>query len=169
MWKIWAGETLNTCSVSHLRLRAAVRVVFGRQVGDDEAVVARAVNPSVTDAAQGQLVDLPAIRTLWDVGDDGVGEARHHNIVWKKTQDTHYCLYILTYCHPISLCWTWTFPESTDRTVARVLCHTKKLLIASMKWYVGDCRVTRHKRYSLHKSDVTCFLGRAGPCNRQEH
>lgn len=67
--------------MSHLGLRAAVRVVFGRQVRDDEAVVARTVNPSVTDATQGQLVDLPAVRTLWDVGEDGVGEARHHHIV----------------------------------------------------------------------------------------
>lgn len=65
---------LTACSPSHLRLRAAVRVVFGRQVGDDEAVVSRAVNPGVADSSQGQLVDLPAVRTLRDVGNDGVGK-----------------------------------------------------------------------------------------------
>lgn len=58
----------------HLRLRAAVRVVFGCQVWDDEAVEAWAVYPRVTDSTQRQLVNLPAVRTLWDVGNDGVGE-----------------------------------------------------------------------------------------------
>lgn len=56
-------------------------MVFGRQVRDDEAVVALAVNPSVADATEGQLVNLPPVGTLRDVGDDGIGETRHHDVI----------------------------------------------------------------------------------------
>lgn len=71
---------------SHLRLCAAVRVVFGGQVWDDEAVVTWAVYSSVTDTPQGQLLYLPAVRALGDVGNDCIGETWHHNVVWKKIQ-----------------------------------------------------------------------------------
>jgi len=74
------------CRVPHLGVGAAVRVVFGCQVRDAEAVVTWAVDSRVTDSAQGQLVHLPAVRTLWYVSNDGVGETRHHNVVWKKAQ-----------------------------------------------------------------------------------
>lgn len=63
-----------TLIVSHLRVRATVRVVFGSQVWDDKAVVAWAVYSRVTEPTQGQLFDLPTVGTLWDAGNDGVGE-----------------------------------------------------------------------------------------------
>ena len=68
-------------TISHLGLGSAVGVVLGREVGDDEPEEARADRPRVADPPQGQLSDLPAVRTLGDVGDDGVGETRDHHVV----------------------------------------------------------------------------------------
>lgn len=61
-------------------------MVFGGEVRDAEAVVARAVRSRVADPPQGQLLDLPAVGALGDVGDDGVGETRHHDVVWNKAR-----------------------------------------------------------------------------------
>lgn len=77
----------GTCKTD-LGLRATVRVVFGSEVWDDEAVVAQAVNPSVTHPTKGQLVYLPTVGTLGDVGDDGIGETRHDDIIWKPNTIT---------------------------------------------------------------------------------
>lgn len=68
-------------SRTHLRLGAAVRVVLGRQVGDDEAVVTGAVHACRAHAPQGELLHLPSVRTLGHIGDNGVGEARHHHVI----------------------------------------------------------------------------------------
>lgn len=67
--------------LSYLRLCATVRVVFGRQVWDNEAVVTWTVYSSVADTTQGQLLQLPTVRTLWDVGDDSVGKTRNDHVV----------------------------------------------------------------------------------------